>query len=236
MNLRRKKPHDSLYMLLDTMCDAFGGIILLAVLVVLLTGEERNQAASSPAAQEPLRRRLALAQTDLQQSLQLSNSLQSRINSGGWQQQIALLDSRKVLQEQIQKTREAIAQDGKELDAAGAIDPSERFKAIDAELAATQAGKQDALNRLTAAQNETRQLQQQRAGLEQRVIAKLSELQRPLRLPREHQTTKRVSYYVVRYGRVYRCRNPDLSRNETELKWSPPQMDAETVEPIRGRE
>jgi hypothetical protein len=43
MNLRRKKPADSLYMLLDTMCNAFGGIILLAVLVVLLTSNEKSQ-------------------------------------------------------------------------------------------------------------------------------------------------------------------------------------------------
>ena len=40
MNLRRKTPPDSLYLLLDTLCNAFGGIILLAVLVVLLTTKE----------------------------------------------------------------------------------------------------------------------------------------------------------------------------------------------------
>jgi hypothetical protein len=33
MNLRQRKPQDSLDMLLDTMCNTFGGIILLAVLV-----------------------------------------------------------------------------------------------------------------------------------------------------------------------------------------------------------
>ena len=47
MNLRRKRPPDSLYMLLDTMCNAFGGIILLAVLVTLLTSNERQIRAAA---------------------------------------------------------------------------------------------------------------------------------------------------------------------------------------------
>src|SRR5579871_6882881 len=67
MNLRRRKPHDSLYMLLDTMCNAFGGIILLAVLVVLLTSREKSQSATKGDSLERLQRRVALAQTNLQQ-------------------------------------------------------------------------------------------------------------------------------------------------------------------------
>ena len=51
MNLRRKQPPDSLYMLLDTMCNAFGGIILLAVLVTLLTSKERGTDAVTSAEQ-----------------------------------------------------------------------------------------------------------------------------------------------------------------------------------------
>src|SRR5436305_15069745 len=70
MNLRHRKPHDSLYMLLDTMCDAFGGIILLAVLVVLLTSQEKIQRATTNTdSTQMLQRRLAIAQTNLQQSL-----------------------------------------------------------------------------------------------------------------------------------------------------------------------
>src|ERR1700677_1269637 len=75
MNLRRKTPPDSLYLLLDTLCNAFGGIILLAVLVVLLTSKERTQSGTSSDSQEMLQRRLALAETNLQLSLQLASSL-----------------------------------------------------------------------------------------------------------------------------------------------------------------
>jgi hypothetical protein len=234
MNLRRKKPHDSLYMLLDTMCDAFGGIILLAVLVVLLTSEERNQNAASSETQEMLQRRLALAQTNLQESLQLSASLQARIDAGGWRQQEELLASRKKLRDQLQQTRDAVARGGQELDATAAADPSERLKRIEAQLADAQAQKLDAQNRLAAVEENSKRLQQRRSALEQQVIVKFNESQRPLRLPREYQTGKRVSYFIARYGRIYPCRNADLSRNETDLTWTS-KMDDESVQPIPGK-
>src|SRR5579863_9001463 len=84
MNLRRKQPSDSLYLLLDTLCNAFGGIILLAVLVVLLTSKEKSQSATSSDSQEMLQRRLALSQTNLQQSLQLAASLNAKANDPRW--------------------------------------------------------------------------------------------------------------------------------------------------------
>src|SRR5258706_412744 len=54
-----------------TLCNAFGGIILLAVLVVLLTSNERSQSKTSPDTQEMLQRRLAIAETNLQQFLRV---------------------------------------------------------------------------------------------------------------------------------------------------------------------
>ncbi len=234
MNLRRKKPHDSLYMLLDTMCDAFGGIILLAVLVVLLTSNERNQAAAAADTQETLRRRITLAETNLHESLDLSASLQARVGAGGWQKQIALLGSRKELQEQLRQIRGAVARDSEELDAASAADPSERLKLIEAQLAAAQARKAEARNRLDSDEENAKRLQQRRTALQGQIAAKFNELQRPLRLPKEYQTGKRVSYFIARYGRIYPCRNADLSRNETDLTWSS-HLDDETAQPIRGK-
>ena len=52
------------------------------------------------------------------------------------------------------------------------------------------------------------------------MTAKLDDLQRPLRLPKEHETGKRVVYIIVRYGHIYPCRNSDLSRNETDINWT----------------
>lgn len=89
MNLRRQRPSDSLDMLLDTMCNTFGGIILLAVLVTLLTSRERHgSAATASDTQEMLQRRLAMAQANLQQALQLQKSLQTKVNDQRWKTQV----------------------------------------------------------------------------------------------------------------------------------------------------
>ena len=101
MNLRRRKPHDSLYMLLDTMCNAFGGIILLAVLVVLLTSKEKSQSASQTDSTEMLQRRVALAQTNLQHSLDLAASLQTKAGDDRWKIQVSLLETRQQLEDEL---------------------------------------------------------------------------------------------------------------------------------------
>ena len=234
MNLRRKKPSDSLYMLLDTMCNAFGGIILLAVLVVLLTSKEQSQRATSSETPEMLQRRLVLAQTNLQQSLQLAASLRAKADDGRWKQQVALLTTRKELQDTLQQTRDAVSQNSKELDTVGTADPSERIKFLNAALAAAQARKLEVQNSLAAADENSKRLKQRLAGMQRQVTAKLDDLQRALRLPKEHETGKRVVYFIARYGHVYPCRNPDLSRNETDIKWTV-KLDGHIAEPIRGK-
>jgi hypothetical protein len=233
MNLRRKTPPDSLYLLLDTLCNAFGGIILLAVLVVLLTSKEKTQSSKVADSQEMLQRRLVIAQTDLQKSQQLAASLKAKANDERFRQQVALLSTRKDLQDAIQQTRDTDVQNSKDLDTANAIDPSERLKFLNAQLASAQAHKLEAKNSLAAAEENTNRLKQRLADLERQVTAKLDELQKPLRLPKEHETGKRVIYIIVRYGHIYLCRNYDLSRNETDIDWTNT-LTGESAEPRRG--
>jgi len=234
MNLRRKTPPDSLYLLLDTLCNAFGGIILLAVLVVLLTSKEKSQNTTSSDSQEMLQRRLTVAQTNLQQSLQLAASLNAKANDPRWKQQVALLSTRKELQDAIQQTRDTVAQNSKELDAASAADPSERLKFLNTQLASTQARKLEVKNSLAAADENIKRLKQRLADMERQVTAKLDELQRTLRLPKEHETGKQVIYIIARYGRIYTCRNYDLSRNEADIVWTTT-LTGEKAEPVQGR-
>jgi hypothetical protein len=234
MSLRRKTPGDSLYLLLDTLCNAFGGIILLAVLVVLLTSKVKTQSATSSDSRDMLQRRLALAQTNLQQSLQLAASLQTKTNDDRWKAQVALISERKELQDALQQARDAMAQDSQALDAANAADPADRLKFLDAELARAQARELEASNRLTAETENINRLKQRQADLARQVAARMKDLQRPLRLPKEHETGKEVVYIILRFGRFYPCRNADLSRNETDISWYP-FFGTETAQPIQGK-
>ena len=69
--------------------------------------------------------------------------------------------------------------------------------------------------------------------MEGQITAKLDELQRPLRLPKEHETGKQVMYIIVQYGKLYPCRNADFSRNETDIHWTTT-FASDTAEPIRS--
>jgi hypothetical protein len=234
MNLSRRKPHDSLYMLLETMCNAFGGIILLAVLVTLLTSKERDSTGTASDTQEMLQRRLATAQANLRQSLALQNSLQAKANDGRWKTQVSLLEARRKLQDEIITIRDLAAQNTKELDASASTDPAERMKNLNAQIAAANARKLDVQNSLAASKENTKRLNTRLAGLEKQASDLVNESQRQLRLPKEHETGKRVIYVIARYGRIYPCRNSDLSRNETDIDWTST-LSNETAQPKQGK-
>ena len=220
MNLRNRKPSDSLYMLLDTMCNAFGGIILLAVLVVLLTSKEKIQSATSADSTERLQRRVALAQTNLQQSLQLAASLHAQANDDRWKAQVPLLATRQQLEDEIKQIRDLAAQNAQQLDANASSDPAERLKKLDAQIAEEEIKKLTAQNSIDAANEEKKRVAARLAALQKQMaeVTKLS--QRELRLPKEHETDRQVVFAIVIFGRVYFCRNVDMTRNEKDIKWT----------------
>lgn len=235
MNIRRRHPPDSLYMLLDTMCNAFGGIILLAVLVTLLSSKER-QARGDVAtdSRDMVQRRLAVGQTNLQESQRLLAVLQAKASDNRWRKQVALLSTRTELQALLQQIREAVANSSREVDTAGAFDPSDRLKLLKSRLAEAQVQKVKAQNGLAAAEQNKNRLQQRRTDLERQVADRIEASQRQLRLPKEYTTGKRVLYIIARYGSIYPCRHADFSRNEGSIHWSS-SLTAEIAEPIRGK-
>lgn len=65
MKRRALIPADSLDLLLDTMCNTFGGIILIALLVALLS-RTGGPSAEAPASQALHEQRIALAEGELE--------------------------------------------------------------------------------------------------------------------------------------------------------------------------
>jgi hypothetical protein len=219
MNLRRRKPHDSLYMLLDTMCNAFGGIILLAVLVVLLTSRSKTQSATADSTRL-LERRIALAQTNLQQSLQLAASLHAQAGDDRWKEQVSLLAERQQLEEELKAIREFAARSAEEIDANASSDPSERLKKLDAQLTDGEVKKLEEQNKIDALKEEKKRVAAQLNVLKKKMEEVVKQSQQELRLPREHNTDRQAVYIIVLYGRIYFCHNADMTRNETDIKWT----------------
>src|ERR1700733_3501578 len=95
--------------------------------------------------------------------------INAKANDPRWKQQMALLSTRKELQDSIQQIRDAVLQNGKELEAANAADPAERLKFLNSELAMAQARKLDVQNSLAAAEENIKRLQQRLADMEGQV-------------------------------------------------------------------
>ncbi|MEI7730135.1 MAG: hypothetical protein WCO56_11225 [Verrucomicrobiota bacterium] len=221
MKLRRNHPSDSLYMLLDTMCNAFGGIVLLAVLVTLLTSKERGKRSESASdTQEMLNRRLTLAQTNLQHSQELAVQLQNKANDERWKKQVTLLATRKELQAGVTQAKEDVTQNNKELATAANGTPAERLKFLNAQMATVQARKLEAQNSLSAANENNKRLKQRAEALQQQVSEVINESQHSLRLPKEYATGKHPFYVIVQYGSIYPCRYADMRKNELSIKWT----------------
>jgi hypothetical protein len=232
MNIRHKRPPDSLFMLLDTICDTFGGILLLAVLLTLLTSQENEAHIGAPSDDTDfVKRQLEIAKANLHQTLNLSAQLQAKARDDRWKDQIQLITTRKDLQEQLQQSEDIISRKTKDIQAAAAADPAERAKELNAQMADARLRQAEATNRLAAAKQDLDRLKQRQADLEHQINIKTQETQRQLRLPKEHETGKDVVYVVARYGLIYPCRNSDLSRNETTIEWGL----LGTAEPVPGK-
>ena len=205
-------------MLLDTMCNAFGGIILLAVLVVLLTSKAKTQSTADST--KLLERRVALAQTNLQQSLQLAASLHAQAGDDRWKAQVSLLAERQQLEEELKAIREFAARNAEEIDANAGSDPSERMKKLDAQLTDAEVKKLEEQNKIDASKEEKKRVAAQLDVLEKKMDEVVKQSQRELRLPREHNTDRQAVYIIVLYGRIYFCHNADMTRNEVDIKWT----------------
>jgi hypothetical protein len=174
MSRRRQHQPDSLELLLDTMCNTFGGIIMIALLIALLSRDASSENATDHIQRllESIEQRTAEAQ-QLQQRLQISEPETTAA--------FELLTQRDELRRSTETERQTIQSNNTALAAMPQVDPAEAERLV---------------AQLQAKTNEVQTLQQQ---IEREMQAR----QRALRLPRERATGKKTYYFIVRFGRIY---------------------------------
>jgi hypothetical protein len=191
---RRQQRPDSLELLLDTMCNTFGGIIMIALLIALLS----RDASSETSASENLRRQLQSLEQQTTEAQQLQQKL--RTIDPTTTAAFELLSQRDELRQQIESARQTIQSNTTALAAMPQADPAE-------------------INRLAAQlQSKTNELQ----TLQQQVERDIQARQRTLRLPRERVTAKRTHYFIIRYGKIYPVhvfRDRARTLNTQSLDW-----------------
>ena len=223
MSRRRQTYDSSLELLLDTICNTFGGILFLAILVSLLLRTTRDRAeadlqASGPA---PAMSRADLIRVEaelkdatdridqLKKSIELSGQLSESLATPEIRSELKRLDSEsvKVLERQRKEgellarlaTIQAATADAKAAVAQSAGDLAEARQVL-----------ADAERQLDEAEAE-KQVLQDRAGVLAEEAIRSSEVEASGAAPRERVTGKREWPLLIRYGRVYQ-----LYRSEGE--------------------
>jgi hypothetical protein len=218
MSLRRQKNKDSLDLLLDTMCNTFGGIVLIAILVALLAGGRLQ--LSPTASSLDVSQIRTQAEEEVVRLQSVANRLRQRITDEGLERKVDLLRHREELQVQIASLNQQQKHEETVLHQIETLNPLERKAALETEL--------------EQAKDHTQSIQKMSGELEKDVAARKNNLNRlneqvrlsleaavlQLRYPKEHETSKQRIYVLIKHGRLYPTENLDGGRNETTISWT----------------
>jgi hypothetical protein len=232
MSFRRQPPQDSLDLLLDTMCNAFGGIILMAVMIALLARQvPRPSRGQQTDDAELLQRRITRASAEVERLRASLDDLNTRASSPALAERMTLAREQARLQAQLENAQ-AAARRGPGA-ASPAVDPAARLAQLRSQMEEAILQANSASNALAASKEDSARLQQRVADLERQLSQAKADSEQTLRLPREHQSSLIAFHVAVRYGLVYPLYDANLNRNTESVKWTPFKEDT-FVEPRPG--
>lgn len=227
MNQRFKQP-DSLEMLLDTMCNAFGGIILIALLVSLISREVQRTEAQTHSAlddSEMSDRRIARAEADLEDAIAYQQELEQRRTDPVQAERLRLVERREALRRKIEASRELELSGNQDLErreGASAAQLQERFRALVSEHQEVHREWVSERNRYETAMAAQAALQQRIEQTESGLRSATERQTRRLRLPREHDTSRKPWHVIVRHGHLYPVHlfvGGSKERNTMSIDW-----------------
>ena len=239
---RRPAPQsDSLEMLLDTMCNTFGGIILIALLIALLTNESRVTESEARRLTENtamLDRRIEQARRELSQARARQAELDRRVTDPTQVNLLQLIDQRERLRRAQSAMEEALKAGDQELRAGDANAQTrmlEKFRQLEVEM---RQADEEVLDLRSRGENLQGQITELRRGLqtESNRLAQVRARQtQRLRLPREHSTGRAHFYAILRYGKLYPLytyQNGEPVKNVQTLRWQLDNEGASRLEPV----
>jgi len=195
---------DSLELLLDTITNAFGGILFLALLVVVLLQVTTDRAASELPSRE-LADKLVGMQTKL---LSASRERDELLQALSVQDRLG----KQLMSEENQRNLETLEK---------ARDSNVALKSDRIQLADVLVSKQNEINSLAQSLNELKDRLKVKAGEVDDAELKLREEVRTrtttAKLPRLHETSKVEIAAVVRFGRLYFVHRYDASMRSREV-------------------
>ncbi len=205
----RRKLHanqqDSLDLLLDTLCNVFGGIILIACLLAMLSRPKMaaTQADTShPEAGILAEKRIEMAQAELDGLQKLRAQLQSE-NDPSLLPLITELAG-------LKKTAEKLRQEKARQDEIASVKAKQLARDTSSEIARLREQEQEVERKLASANKDMEAARQAQQALEKRLADLQLELEsvsalkiEKLRFPRERAINKNASPIIVQYGQVF---------------------------------
>jgi uncharacterized protein YlxW (UPF0749 family) len=228
---RPTKPEDSLELLLDTMCNAFGGIIMIAILVALLI-KDTKQAEKGPSAAvqaSMVQRKLKQTRDELQSAQELKERLEKQLQQSA--DAAKLVQERDALQKQVQEL--AARASAAESLLRSTTDPTEARSKKDA----IENKKAELQREMAEMEKNAKELSEKMMKLEKALAD--ARAKRTIELgppPAERQTTKAPFNLIFRSGRLYplHALGPNgMTINQTDVKWTPVKG-GQLAEPIPG--
>jgi hypothetical protein len=195
MNIRRRSLTDSLQLLVDTICNLFGSIIIISLLMALLSRDMSPEAAARARTQN-LRTDIQKAQSNLDEARRLQTSLAAPNDDDA---------KRLALAAQITELKTINASNIAAL----------ASNSTSAVTAPQTISIEDLLAKKSAAESDLTEVTNQLARLKQANT-------RQLRLPRERATGKKTYYFICRFGKIYPVhiiRDGQRELNTQTLDW-----------------
>jgi hypothetical protein len=199
---------DSLDLLLDTLCNVFGGIIMIACLLAMLSRPQVSKSTAEP--EKPvdhesgiqMEKRIEMAQAELDGLEKLRAQLQSEDDPS----------LRPLITElaALKKTAEKLRQEKAKQDEMATIQAKEKVRDSGNEIARLREQEQELERKLGIANRSAEAAAQMRQALEKKLADLQLELENTstlkiekLRFPRERVLNKSASPIIIQYGQVF---------------------------------
>ena len=240
MRKLRFQAEDSLDLLLDTLCNVFGSIILISCLLALVSGPEPvaappGEGAAMLAARQALERRIAAAEEEVKGLKELKDKL-----TGDDQAKLAALNAEL---EELRKTQDRLRADKEH-----AMKPTDDSKPpsgpSEQDLAELRRQVREAEQRITnaamqknAAELTEKELRQRLAKLKEQLSEeKQGQHVEVVRFPKEHDTKKNPMAVLLKHGEVFPVYDAEGNRFPgLVFKDLPGDDEATSVDPQSGK-
>ena len=220
MSLRHTKPADCWIFLLDTMCNVFGSIVLLAVLVTLLAKQEKQtKVDANTDSREMLQKRIARVEAEQDDLRHQQDELEGQIAANPAKDRLRMVSERKHLQRQLDLLREQAIAGQAQATNAPSSDPAERLRQLEAEKKAIELQRSRLENSRATVEEAQRQMLQREKDLQRQLAETSAKQVQALRLPQERETTKEAFWILVKHGQLYPLRNISGGRNVDSIAW-----------------